>query len=438
MHVYSSHERVNTQFDGFVATVIPIFWTEEPNSPFWRQQIASFSLSPRLETVATLCKAAAAQRAKLGIAFKELQTFFLQLSVGRLKARRQQYREKKDFDWSAFVSEWVTRFIERTLPEAPNSWTEIAAPPIREAYRFNRDERDIARFDEDVDLDFLLHAFSWIGRVDTAISEGERSDWIKFEREALNCVLRTFPRDIDQNQEYDGTPYETDRAIFSRIAILLPLLRSEESPDEFWKSILNLSSAAHYWVNDFLNSFLSQGLTSPPPTRAFILLWQSMVDYAFKAPEWSRGFRYRLDEVWHHLLGLDWVIRSLWTKELESLVLEMKPYFERWAKERLDDENDLRAFFRLLETPAATFLVCDALEWINPILHQDNDWFWHRGEDRDAFASFLVFVWDNQWPEVKKRPLALQGFRTLAAKLASYQNPLAMEISSQLSNLPIT
>jgi hypothetical protein len=189
-------------------------------------------------------------------------------------------------------------------------------------------------------------------------------------------------------------------------------------------------------VNGFLNSFFSAGLQQTPASPVFIETWKSMLDYAFASPEWTVGRLFRLGELWHHLLGQDWVVRSLWTKEHEALLVEMKPYFERWAKERLDDEHELRNFFHFLETEAAGCLVCAALAWISPLLRNANEWFWNREEDRDAFASFLGFVWDKHWVSVKRNSAALGGFKTLAAKLASYQNPLALEISSRVAGAP--
>jgi hypothetical protein len=158
-----------------------------------------------------------------------------------------------------------------------------------------------------------------------------------------------------------------------------------------------------------------------------------MLDYAFSSPKWSGGRWFRLGEIWEHLLGLDWVIRSLWAKEHEPLLLEMKPYFARWAKERLHAGHDLRAFFYFLEADVAGCLVCDALGWITPLLQTAGRGFWSRDNDRTAYASFLGVVWDKHWDAVKRHPPALEGFKTLAAKLATYQNPLAMEITNRVA-----
>jgi hypothetical protein len=159
-----------------------------------------------------------------------------------------------------------------------------------------------------------------------------------------------------------------------------------------------------------------------------------MLDYAFASAKWSRSNWIYASDLWQDLLGQDWVIRSMWTKEHESLVHEMKPYFERWAKERLNSNRELRTFFHFLETDAAACLVCDALVWITPLLRKADEWFWDRHDDRNQFASFLRHIWDNNWYTIKNNVAALEGFKTLSAKLAAYQNPVALEISSRIAS----
>jgi hypothetical protein len=431
--LFDPYESVDSQFDGFAAQVTPILWADEPNSESWREHVVSLALCPRLKTVALLCHAAWVQRSHLGEAFQDLQTLLLHLSVARLKERRQQYSDKKEFEWHSWVRDWTRRFVSRTLPPAPRSWLDIAAPDDRKWNRSGPRAREVERRDVDLDLDFLLAAFSWMGPIGDAATHAERAARIQFEREALNCVLRTFHGDVGKDEEYDGTPYQTDRGVFDRVAALLLQLRASEHPEGFWKPILNLGTPAHHWVNDFLTSFFSAGLKQAPVSQAFIRTWKNMLDHAFASPEWAGGRQFRLEEMWQHLLGQDWVIRSLWTKEYEALLAEMKRYFERWAKERLHDEHELRNFFHFLEAEAAGCLVCDSLAWVAPLLRDAKEWFWSREDDRDAFASFLGFVWDKHWAAVKRDPPALEGFKTLAAKLASYQNPLALEISSRVA-----
>jgi hypothetical protein len=331
------------------------------------------------------------------------------------------------------LEEWNTKFVDGVIPSAPTKWTDMAVSSEFPKHRRGQRDRRVPRRDFDLDLDFLLWAFSWVGPLENAHDEHERAEWIRFECEALDCVLRSFPESVGAQEEFGGTPYETDRHVFNRIAVLVLQLRPNDKVEAPWKRILNLGAAAHYWVNDFVNSFLSAGLQKSPVPQAFIPTWKAMIEHAFSSPQWAGKRKFRLGEMWQHLLGQDWVSRSLWTNEFQPVVAEMKPHLERWAKGRLNDARELRVFFHFLETAAAEFLVSDALGWIAPLLKEADDWFWDREEDRDSFASFLSLAWNKHWLIIKKSPAALEGFKTLAAKLAAHQNRLALEISSQVA-----
>jgi hypothetical protein len=430
---FDPHEPVDCQFDGFAAQIIPVFWAEQPDSRFWREQVVSFALCSRLRSVELLSHAVALNRPKLGTSFQDFQSLLLRMSVARLVARRQQFSEKKAFKWPTGKKEWGKKFVQKKMPAVPTSWRDIAIPEVTRKRPRWQDDREVRRSDFDLDLDFLLSGFSWVGRIETLRNDDEREEWKRFDREALECVLRTFPENIKDNEKYSGTPYQTDRQVFKRIASLLLQLRPTEHPEELWRPILDLGSAAHYWVSDFLNSFLAAGLKTTPVTETFKRTWKSMLDYVFASAKWFENGRFRTSELWQDLLGQDWLIRPMWVKEHESLIQEMKPYFERWAKEQLESKHELRTFFHFLETDAAACLVCDALVWITPLLREADEWFWDRDDDRNEFASFLRHVWDKHWNTVKNNASALEGFKTLSAKLTAYQNPVALEISSRVA-----
>jgi hypothetical protein len=166
-----------------------------------------------------------------------------------------------------------------------------------------KDDREVRRLAFDLDLDFLLIAFSWVGRIETVRNVQEREEWVHFEREALDCVLRTFPKTIRQNSEYSGTPYQADSQVFKRVASFLLQSRPNEHPEELWKPILDLGAAAHYWVGNFLNSFLGSGLNDAPAGETFKRIWRSMLDYAFASAKWSRSNWIYASDLWQDLLG---------------------------------------------------------------------------------------------------------------------------------------
>ena len=132
--------------------------------------------------------------------------------------------------------------------------------------------------------------------------------------------------------------------------------------------------------------------------------------------------------MWHHLLGMDWVERSVWTAERARLLASAKPHLERWTKRYLCYDHEVRPFIYLLETDAAISLRIDGLVWLDSCARSDAKWNWYRSETWDAVAGFLRLIFEKHWSDVRSSPVIQKAFMALATKLASLQNPLAMEM----------
>ena len=58
---------------------------------------------------------------------------------------------------------------------------------------------------------------------------------------------------------------------------------------QFYRPILDLGPAAKYWVRDFLQSWIMQGLQVSADLQGFALIWQDMVAYTETLPAWQSG-----------------------------------------------------------------------------------------------------------------------------------------------------
>ena len=77
--------------------------------------------------------------------------------------------------------------------------------------------------------------------------------WIAIHRELLELELAYLRNEKRKNNgEIQGTPDEFELWIFTLIARLIPKLKADEKPEEFWKPIFDLGASAHYWIDRFL------------------------------------------------------------------------------------------------------------------------------------------------------------------------------------------
>lgn len=244
-----------------------------------------------------------------------------------------------------------------------------------------------------MDVQVLQHGFGWIPRLAEARDDGEREHWIGLVDNMLAITLRMLEgrREVSDDEEDDdgeinGTPYDYDRWIFRIVATLLPQMRTDEAQSSLWKPVIDLGTDAHYWVEDFLSSWLCEASRDAANRDAFVRVWREMVEHVFTSGTWDgdtpHAWKSR-DKLYHHLLGMDWSTELVTTEECRPVITSLAPYYQQWAERWLGQVDSAIAFARFLQKPAAT----DLLEMGLPILRDEVA---HYGENewrRDRLAS---------------------------------------------------
>ena len=103
--------------------------------------------------------------------------------------------------------------------------------------------------------------------------------------------MRTLPKPEpgDERSEIQGTAYEFDQWVMGRVAEFVARANSVETARRFYKPILELGPAGKYWVEDFLQSWIVQGLQVSKDQKGYAAIWQDMVAYAETLPAWQPG-----------------------------------------------------------------------------------------------------------------------------------------------------
>ena len=110
-----------------------------------------------------------------------------------------------------------------------------------------------------------------------------------YARELFDLEMRTLPRAQadEENYEIQGTPYEFDSWVMARVAEFIASANSVEVARQFYRPIVELGPPGRYWVDDFLQAWVSYGLQLSTDLVAFAKIWEDMVRYTMTLPTWQ-------------------------------------------------------------------------------------------------------------------------------------------------------
>lgn len=341
------------------------------------------------------------------------------------------------FDVEKWLKREVKAFVNGSMSPQMPSWNEIS---VKEPPRKQSDTRFLERRPRQspgLDLELIKAAFTWLPSLDQATDEIEHAEWINFWKAALDCTFRMLGEENEEDDEIEGTPDQWDRWVFARLAQLVMELHPSEHPEDFWRPILNLGTAGHYWVKDFLEQWFMYGLDSKH-IDAFIREWRAMVEFAFSSPRWSFDAakrRHNLGEMWCYLMGFDEIISDMWDHTKKPIVRQMRDIYELWARAHLDMPSCSGPFIIFLKQPAAEEILLDGLIWLEKAANQTGDLFWRGYRIQERLASLLDVCWRSHQSKLRHSQISFNSFKYLLKRLADRQNRLAMELQDRVSRL---
>lgn len=425
---------IDGSWDMFCARAIPILWAETPDTPDLREAMALLTVGYHHRAVAALFATAAGHRATLGRHFGQLQHLVLRWAAARWSVTGDEAE-------SRLLAE-VAAFIDGTIPPQTPPWADLTGRVADPGRRYVGYMDGRPRQDPGLDLEVIQAAYAWLPALDQAIDATERAEWLRFWGEALGSTLWMLGTGIARadaegdDDEIDGTPYTWDRWVLPRVAGLIVQMRPEERPETFWQPVLRLSAPGRYWIEEFLRGFFHHSLRSEGADEAFERSWRAMVEWALTASEWSfahTGYGYRLGELWNYLLGLDRSVRDRWTDAQRPVIRRMWDLYEQWATEGLRRRDCAAAFLSFLQRPATEDIRLDGLVWFEGAARQARQrYFWEQEDMQGRAASLLDLCWRTHQADLRRQPVHFEAFKRLLARLAEFQDPVALELQQRL------
>jgi hypothetical protein len=329
----------------------------------------------------------------------------------------------------------VERIDRRSMSRAERQQRE----ELRRSARERRDGHKLYREMPNIDLEVVQKAFGFLfamlrdpQRPDEALLEG-------YVRELFNLLIRTLPRPDpdDERAEIEGTPYGPDRWIMERVAEFVACRSSVGTARNYYRPILELGPAAKYWVEDFLESWMSHALPVSTDLAGFAKIWQDMIAYVEILPAWQPGegnYWCPAEGLAVNLMGLnEAAIAVLGDAKYRGLVSSMAPTFERWGARWLKYGSAAGWLAYFLRTESGQVLLTQSVKQLSVVVGSLPSREWEHHELGPLFTEALSLCWKTRRKEVEKDPSLHEAFLHLLADLCARQIPEALHLRSKVS-----
>jgi hypothetical protein len=367
--------------------------------------------------------------AKRALLAKYKETLFKRYAAGELKGELLPL--SKAVALGNRVVERISRRMmspgERRMREARKEWA-------REHGRDRTLDREIPNIDFHVLQKGL--GFLW-GMVREPLA-ADQLILHHYVHELFGMEMHTLPKPGpgEENYEIQGTLYEFDVWVMARVAEFIVRENSVETARKIYRPILDLGPSGRYWVEDFLQNFVSTGLEMTGDPVTFAKIWADMVDYAMALPSWqpnARGY-WRAESLAIDLVGLHESAASvLGQAKHKGVVSTMAPVFERWAQQWLKHSSAAGWFAHFLTTDSGEVLLAMGIKKLAEVVGSLDEREWRRQGLGGILTDALAVCWKRLQPEVELDPELRKAFLRILTELCAKQVPEALHLRNKVS-----
>jgi hypothetical protein len=431
-------------WDAFAAECGVLLLAEDNDDFLARNMVAASVMAFHYETTGLTVSRALRCRERLGLDFNRMLVLAVRWAGLRvvlpsagdpaLKDAREQTLEERVRLGEAFVDRSLTAdyhvlkemdaqtLAARDALHAKRYPEHAGVLARRRQAKERRGSREVLHAREVAfDYNVIMTAFSWLD-IAAARSAEERSDWLRFVREALDDLIERVPLvDDPREQELDGLPGTFDSWVYKVAARTIPLMTSVEKPEALWQPILDLGAPAHHWVERFFWDWFTDGARASRSTAEFVRIWRGMILYAIDHPRWDPDthLQHYLGNIVSELLGFDprWTGLSL-GEEAAAEVGTLKDVFEKAAQRWFGIPDVTRGFMAFATKPAAARLRLPGVFWVAKAVDGFDSYDWRDGMD-DSIVDFLDVVWQREGGEISANTELREAFLRLLSTLVS-------------------
>jgi hypothetical protein len=447
----------NERWDCFAAECGVLLLAADPTDVLARQLVGAGLVAFNYNTTALTMTRAAAAREKLGDAFAQMVAMAVQWAALRplqvrhgtpaLETEREAFVARKGALLDAFANGSLSP-VAADLRKI-NAETRVAHDAIYEkqfpgsSVRTERHQKSPGRRQtrevlhaDSLGLDpyAMKSAFAWLD-VRVARTPGERLAWLGLIQEILAIVLETVPVvKAGATQEVDGLPSDFDGWAFKLVARTIPCLGPPESPDSFWRPILDRGAPAHEWVERFFWYWFTDGFAASPSPSDFVRIWRAMITHALEHAAWDPAstISFELDDMVLELLCFDvrWnaIVRS---DDNAQVIGTLEDVFERALERWGGMPKVISGLVMFAIQPGAKELLVPALWWTSAAVRRFDSYDWKYGVEENVI-EFLHACWQREGARIAQDELLRASFIAVLTILVSRGSHAAIALNSRV------
>jgi len=333
------------------------------------------------------------------------------------------------------------RLVERIERRSMSSGERQHRKALQEWNTERDGNRKLYREMPDIDHEVIQKGFGFVAAMVRQHLPGEEPRLAQYVRELFDSLMRTLPKPAagDERSEIEGTPYQSDMWILARVAEFVSRANSVETARHFYRPILDLGPAAKYWVRDFLQSWIAQGLQVSPDLAGFTLIWQDMAAYTETLPAWQPGetsYWSRAESLATELMGLSETgIALLGDTKYKNLISSMAVTFEQWGSRWFKYASASAWFAYFLRTDSGQLLLPQGIKQLASKVGSLPDDDWYRHDLGALFTEVLSLCWKHRQKDVEKDASLREAFLRLLTVLCARQIPEALHLRTRVSEI---
>jgi len=449
-------------WEHFACEALPVLWAEQPENPTYRKAVGHLVFSKHYGAASQLMRACFESRETLGSEYWLVVDLMIKWAFIRwdlIRARntteRKRALEAGDAAMTGFLDrkrarplrDWLPKLLRKTTATPTlSTWARLAldlGDRRHRGYRSGAIRGEVYVTHPAIDFGQLKSMFDGAFGLDAAHSHAERIRFVSLWQNALDVSLAStrpvdaagHPLDLEKAGAETATDFEI--WVLEQIALVVSQMTPEEQPRRLWVPILALGVHADFRARRFLGSWYVRARESCPKGR-FLAYLREMIEFALATRSWRGVGRSARESpgLWLELLGILRFSKPIWTDDDRTVVRELAPLFERALPFVLNGSHESARFLDWLADSSAQDVRLRLFGQIaDYALEADDSWLRAYKLD-DQIARFLCCLWANHQTELTADAAGMQRYRSLLARLADLQNPIALELQHTISSIP--
>ena len=361
---------------------------------------------------------------------KYKETLFRRYVTGKLKGTLIPLRKAETLG-----RRLVERVSRRSMSSREKREREAHRASMRERNRDRKLDREIPH----IDFEVIQKGFGFLWAMVRDPLPADEQMLRHCIRELFELEMRTLPcpKAGEENYEIEGTAYPFDVWVMARVAEFIVRANSVEVARSYYRPIIELGPAGRYWVEDFLQTWVSVGLEMSADLAIFVKIWEDMVRYAMTLPAWQpseSGYWSRAESLAVDLVGLHKTAASvLGQAKYRSVVTAMVPVFDQWASRWLKHASAAAWFAHFLPTESGQVLLSLGIRRLAGVVGSYEDRDWHHNGLGVLFTEAIAACWKYSRHEVESQGELREAFLCILNELCARQIPEAVHFRNKVT-----